>query len=338
MLITDPTKGGKTIRVPKWVRFPMFALVVAMFLGGLHTYSYIEGLKSEVAYQKALVQENAYEVLTSEQAIDELEATEEERTDQLVDLAQLTKKMQTKLSELETYKEVIDEKLGSTDKTTDTLPDSFAIEATGSSTSGSISEINEMNPRQSAPMPFEEDNITTDVDVFEDEVDRLLDELSEAIEETEEEVVSYSVRDEQVDEILPYWEAFPSAVPVENTYITSPYGYRSNPLGYGTEFHKGVDFKATYQNVWATGAGKVTYAGYHSGYGYLVVIDHGYGFMTKYAHNSKLLVKAGDTVERYDVIAISGNSGRSSGPHLHYEVHENGEVQDPMDYINQGEE
>ncbi len=140
-----------------------------------------------------------------------------------------------------------------------------------------------------------------------------------------------------MDEILPYWDAYPGVLPLEDTYITSPYGYRRNPFRSGVEFHKGVDLKAYYQDIWATGSGVVIYSGYNSGYGYLVIIDHGYGLVTKYAHNSKLFVEEGDVVERYDVVAKSGNSGRSSGPHLHYEILENGETQDPMTFIYKGE-
>jgi murein DD-endopeptidase MepM/ murein hydrolase activator NlpD len=176
------------------------------------------------------------------------------------------------------------------------------------------------------------------VDVFELEINRLTEELQKSLGQMSIESTMYEKRDEKVDEMLPYWEAYPSIIPVANTYVTSPYGYRKNPFGRKSyEFHSGVDFKARYQDVWASGSGIVTYAGYNNGYGYMIIIDHGYGLVTKYAHNSKLKVEVGDLVERYDVIAKSGNSGRSSGPHLHYEVLLNGETQNPLDYIDKGE-
>lgn len=136
-----------------------------------------------------------------------------------------------------------------------------------------------------------------------------------------------------IDHALAFEQAYPSVLPLYPTYMTSDYGKRRAPKGKGTDFHYGVDLKADYQDVWATGSGVVTYAGYLNSYGYLVVVDHGYGITTKYAHNSKILVEKGQTVERYHVIAISGNTGNSTGPHLHYEIEFDGVSQNPMDII-----
>lgn len=127
--------------------------------------------------------------------------------------------------------------------------------------------------------------------------------------------------------------AYPSVLPIENTYITSDYGMRKNPTGKGNDFHDGVDLKANYQPVWATGSGLVTFAGYKEYFGYTVIIDHGYGFETLYAHNSQVLVSQGNIVNRYDVIAISGDSGNSTGPHLHYEIHYEDTSIDPIKLI-----
>lgn len=128
-------------------------------------------------------------------------------------------------------------------------------------------------------------------------------------------------------------KAYPSVLPIENTYVTSDYGMRKNPTGKGNDFHEGVDLKANYQPVWASGSGQVIFTGYKEYYGYTVIIDHGYGFQSLYAHNSELFVSVDDYVDRYTVIALSGNSGNSTGPHLHYEIRYQGESIDPIKLI-----
>jgi murein DD-endopeptidase MepM/ murein hydrolase activator NlpD len=125
----------------------------------------------------------------------------------------------------------------------------------------------------------------------------------------------------------------PNGWPVRGT-ISSYFGARRSPFGRRTEFHEGIDIAAPSGTaVKATGAGTVTFAGWYSGYGYMLVIDHGYGYQTAYAHNSKLNVSVGQTVVRGDTIAYVGSSGRSTGPHLHYEVRYLGVKKDPGKYL-----
>ena len=141
---------------------------------------------------------------------------------------------------------------------------------------------------------------------------------------------------EMADVYAPYIESVPSGWPIKDSRITCPFGYRTNPLtGKGKEFHYGIDFAAKYkQNLYATASGTVTSAGYVNGYGYTIVIDHGYGYSTRYAHCTKLLFKKGDTVSKGDCIALAGRTGRSTAVHLHYEVIVNGKKVDPADYLD----
>jgi len=98
--------------------------------------------------------------------------------------------------------------------------------------------------------------------------------------------------------------------------------------------HTGIDIAVpSGTSVLAANAGKVIYSGYNGGYGNTVIIDHGGKISTLYAHNSKLLVKVGDKVEKGKVISKSGSTGLSTGPHLHFEVRENGQHVDPMKYL-----
>lgn len=115
--------------------------------------------------------------------------------------------------------------------------------------------------------------------------------------------------------------------------MASGYGYRRDPVYGTTKFHEGMDFSAPIGTaVHATGNGRVISAGWNSGYGNLIEVDHGYGYVTRYAHLSKILVKPGQSVGRGDLIGEVGNTGKSTGPHLHYEVRLKGQPQNPVNY------
>ncbi len=136
--------------------------------------------------------------------------------------------------------------------------------------------------------------------------------------------------DADVDEWKAYMDAKPSIWPTSGR-ITSNFGYRSRPY-HG--FHNGVDIGANYGAiVRAAGAGVVESAGYDGGYGLCITINHGYGFKTVYGHNSRNKVKVGDRVKKGQEIASVGSSGYSTGPHLHYEVHVNGQPVNPINYM-----
>ena len=112
---------------------------------------------------------------------------------------------------------------------------------------------------------------------------------------------------------------------------SSGYGYRPN-LG---DFRTGVDFAgATGTNIWAADGGVVIHSGWKGNYGYCVIIDHQNGYTTYYAHCSKLLVKKGAKVAKGDIIAKVGNTGRSYGSHVHFEIRKNGKHQNPLTYIS----
>ncbi len=126
----------------------------------------------------------------------------------------------------------------------------------------------------------------------------------------------------------------PTLPPVENVNYTSNFGYRIDPFNGHQTFHEGVDFAAeTGTAINAAASGKVIYADYHPAYGKSVEIDHGNGLVTRYAHGSELLVKEDDLVVRGQRIARVGTTGRSTGPHLHFEVRLNGVAQNPGRFL-----
>ena len=127
--------------------------------------------------------------------------------------------------------------------------------------------------------------------------------------------------------------ATPKGLPVEG-HISSPYGKRIHPMTGEIEFHTGLDVSSEPGNpVHATADGIVSFSGWSGGNGYLVVLEHGHGFSTFYAHNRKNIVKVGQKVKRGDVISYVGTTGSSTGPHVHYEIWKDGKHVNPKQYI-----
>ena len=129
-------------------------------------------------------------------------------------------------------------------------------------------------------------------------------------------------------------EIHPVGRPVANGFISSYFGERADPFDGLEAFHKGVDFAGSPGSpVVAVAAGVVTWAGERTGYGKLIEINHGDGFTTRYAHNERTLVTVGQTVKRGERIALMGSTGRSTGPHVHFEVLRNGRQVNPLSFI-----
>jgi murein DD-endopeptidase MepM/ murein hydrolase activator NlpD len=152
----------------------------------------------------------------------------------------------------------------------------------------------------------------------------------------------FSLLNERLNGLLPGLEASlvrevsrPVGLPVAGQEdISSRYGMRGNPFGRGHEFHNGIDFVVDIGTpILATGPGRVEAASYDGPNGNRVSVDHGFGYRSVYAHLSKLSVKAGETVQRGQVVGLSGNTGRSSGPHLHYTLYYQGQTIDPARYL-----
>lgn len=130
-------------------------------------------------------------------------------------------------------------------------------------------------------------------------------------------------------------ESYIAGRPIKSGWLSSQYGIRKDPFNGRPSMHKGLDFASLEEGagVYATGAGVVTWAGDRSGYGLLIEIDHGGGLKTRYGHSKELLVKEGDVVTRGQKIALIGSTGRSTGPHVHYEVLRNNRQIDPYKYV-----
>ena len=164
-----------------------------------------------------------------------------------------------------------------------------------------------------------------------DELSQAIDKLSFELENRENQLVVLEnlVLNENLQK-----EVQPSGRPIVKGWISSYYGMRTHPLSGRREMHKGIDFAGKLGGpVIAVAKGVVTYAGKRYGYGKVIDIAHGNGYTTRYAHNSRLLVSVGDTVEKGFQIAEIGSSGRSTGPHVHFEVLKNGREINPVRFI-----
>jgi len=131
-------------------------------------------------------------------------------------------------------------------------------------------------------------------------------------------------------------DAMPSRAPILHSYITSGFGGRADPFNGGAAFHKGIDFHAvTGDPVLSVADGVVSYAGVRSGYGNVVEVDHGNGYVTRYAHTSRLMVRVGDLVRSGQQVAKAGSTGHSTGAHVHFEVWANGVVVNPRKFLGE---
>jgi murein DD-endopeptidase MepM/ murein hydrolase activator NlpD len=162
----------------------------------------------------------------------------------------------------------------------------------------------------------------------------MLDELDTSMTDREHKlgVLEQLLRHRQLRE-----RVMPSGDAVRNGHLSSKYGTRIDPFSGKKEHHKGVDIAGKEgSNVLALGDGVVIWAGKRTGYGNLIEVDHGNGYITRYGHNKQHLVQVGETVRKGQPVALMGNTGRSTGPHVHIEVLRNGKQVNPSKYLSTG--
>lgn len=130
-------------------------------------------------------------------------------------------------------------------------------------------------------------------------------------------------------------QVLPGGTPVSGGWTSSVFGWRTDPISGKKDFHEGIDLAGKYGSmVSSVAAGIVTWSGRHSGYGKMIEISHGNGYVTRYAHNKENLVVVGDKVDKGQHIAVMGTSGRSTGPHVHFEVVHNGKHVNPRKFVS----
>lgn len=169
-------------------------------------------------------------------------------------------------------------------------------------------------------------------------VNDLLNSLRETTDKAERQLQlqlrSYEVVETTVSKNKVRFSHLPAIIPMNGFYSPDDFGMRNHPILHIVRKHEGIDIiNEVGTPVYASADGVVQFTGHKAGYGLTIEIDHGYSFTTLFGHLSKVIVREGQRIKRGDLIARSGNSGLSNGPHLHYEVRINGAAQNPVDYF-----
>lgn len=179
-----------------------------------------------------------------------------------------------------------------------------------------------------------EDILYSGINIRDNEIENLLNSVDEMITTVKFEKKQAEEISSQLNLNQKLYESIPAIKPTEGNYSINGFGMRRHPILGIRKFHSGLDINCNWGTpVHSPGDGKVIAVERQSGFGLVIEIDHGFGYLTIYAHLSKTLVKRGELVKRGQLIAKSGNSGLSSGPHLHYEIHHNGKALDPTDFF-----
>lgn len=301
MFIPESQSTVKSYRMPVW--FPKFVTISILLLviAAAACFSILSSLKLQ------------YEI--SRKEIGTLTAINSSQKVEIEKLQKSSEEIQKQLAENSRILDEVKEAVGITPSST--------VEGTNSSAASSedISPVSLLKDKTSPDMSAKIESIGSD---FASLVDKIA---------AQKQVINESLG--PIKSKLAYINAKPSIMPVTAS-MTAGFGYRKNPFtSRGSEFHSGIDFGASYgQTVAATGDGIVIFSGWNAGYGRMVIISHGYGITTLYGHNSQLLVKQGDKVSKGQAISKVGNTGRSTGAHLHYEVKLNGKSVNPAKYFD----
>ena len=302
LILLNRYAASRTLELGKW----SLALLSALFVGlplGLVTVSYQFGFGEGVASEQA-----ARISLEEQRAMDRAEA-----------LAQMSVEAQSRLTAMTRRLAGLQAHVTRLDALGTHLTDLAGLEGSEFDFSGPPAVGGPSRPLSTAP------SLTVaEVDTQFSALDALF-----ARREVQFDVLAGLLSDEQLRV-----EATPAGRPIRSGWQSSPYGHRIDPISGARARHDGVDFAGREgSDILAVASGVVSWSGHKSGYGTMVEVSHGDGLITRYAHNQANLVDVGDLVRRGDVIALMGSSGRSTGPHVHFEVFKHGRAVDPATYV-----
>ena len=293
---------SKIVEIGRWTR-----VVVSAFLIGLPVS--LAGLSYEFGVKKGVAKaEAAEETLAAEEARERAEAL----ADMAVEAERRLESMTLLLAELQSRVTRLDAVGMNLTQSAGLEPGEFDFN---------------MAPALGGPLMTSQEDARELIPALEGELFALSTALDDR--EVQLDILSELIQGEQVRD-----DATPAGKPILSGWLSSHFGSRIDPFSGKKAWHEGIDFAGREgSDIIAVASGVVSWSGERYGYGKMVEVAHGDGVITRYAHNQENLVKVGDMVRRGDVVALMGNSGRSTGPHVHFEVHKNGRPVDPASYL-----
>jgi len=312
IILRNASKGTKQYNFTAWKFFSSMALVLVIVISASVTTTYYFYDRTRIVGENCNLEKN---LVLNEDVIKSLNSINSTQRKEIVELketltysAEYFDNQLTQVDELKTNLNTLVSQLNKESNSNIKIP---------------ITRSLDRNNKILKPLSnVGENNIYKDMlsDVEDDEISLII----------KEQIDQYEELIEDVEDTLDYLECKPDFKPVTGI-ITSRFGYRIHPVTGRRTMHNGVDFGAsTGTSVFAAGSGVVTYSGRNGEFGNVIVISHGYGYKSVYAHNNKNLVKVGDKVSKGDFIAEVGATGLTTGSHLHFEIHYNGTQINPL--------
>lgn len=315
LVLRDADKSVKQFRISKLILIGVPMLLIISLITLSISISWLTSYRSELTKQIA---ELEAVLLDKNIHLQQKELNIQNLQQEILNLSIQTQNMQARIDEISQLEEQLQQLISTFSEKTKTASVQTVEESQSLHETMQIIETfsaNETNPIQIA------ERTKNDLDSMAIELASLNIKITQAMNEAEN--------------IANKFITTPSMWPTDSTRITSNFGYRKDPITRKRTFHSGIDIGADRGDpVYAAGAGKVVETGYNRNEGYYIVINHGGGFKTTYKHLSKIIVKKNQEVYRGDTIGKVGNSGRSTGPHLHFEVIKGGKEVDPLLYVS----
>lgn len=315
LVLRDANKAVKQFRISKIVLIGVPTLLLILFLSMMMSISWLSSYRAELVKQ---IEELESALVDKNVNLQEKELSIQNLQQEILTLSTQAQSMQARIDEISQLEEQLEQLISTFSKKAKTATvQSIAENASVDTSTQNVEQLSldEMNPFTLA------ERTKNDLDNMAIELSSLNDKIAQVMTEAES--------------IANKFITTPSLWPTDSKRITSYFGYRKDPISRKRSYHSGIDIGADRGDpVYAAGAGKVVETGYNRSEGYYIVISHGSGLKTKYKHLSKINVKRNQEVYRGDTIGKVGNSGRSTGPHLHFEVIKGGKEVDPLLYVS----
>ncbi|NBI28468.1 M23 family metallopeptidase [Chengkuizengella marina] len=332
IILEDAGRSSIQFKVMDFILYslPIFLGLLIFSIFVLFTLHQSALLKYDRLHTTLKVSETKYTDMVTEknQTIEDKDETIEQLQTNLMSLSEQTKEIESKLNELEKLENEI-KKITGNDTTALADPSNTILEKDAVATS-SVSILHKNNKLigtggHLVPLHNESLNdITTNTSENLISLNKNVDSLLVSLSDSKQDIVEY----QQLLNITP------SIWPTNHQKVTSNFGYRRDPFTNALSFHTGLDIGAFYNDpVFAAADGTISYTGYDRIYGNQITINHSRGMITRYMHLNKILVESGQQVKKGQKIGLVGSTGRSTGPHLHYEIVKNGQRQNPLDFI-----